>query len=463
MLQQSIIAELRDIVGAANVLTNPEDIFLYEYDASMDFGTPDAIVLPGTAQEVSEVVKLAGREKIPFTARGAATNLSGGAIAVRGGLMLSTTRLNRLVEIDIPNQRIIVEPGIFNLDVQKVLAPYGYLYAPDPASQKVSTMGGNVGENSGGPHCLKYGVTTNHVLGLEVVLPNGEIVELGGKALDTPGYDLVGLFVGSEGTLGIVTRLTLRIIRQPEAIKTMLVVFPSLESAGQAVSDIIAAGIIPATLEMMDNLIIRAIEKAIRAGYPVDAEAVLIVELDGLRDDQDRMAGEIMQICDRAGAQNVRIAQTQQERDQLWAGRRGAFGAVGSIRPNYLVCDGTVPRTMLPDVLRRVSQVGEEYGVLIGNVFHAGDGNLHPLILFDARNEEEVARVREAALEILKVCVEAGGTITGEHGVGVEKLVGMKLMFSDADLQAMAWVKDVFDPQGLANPDKVLPPTPEAA
>ena len=324
-------------------------------------------------------------------------------------------------------------------------------------------MGGNVGENSGGPHCLKYGVTTNHVLGLEVVLPNGEIVELGGKALDTPGYDLVGLMVGSEGTLGIVTKLTLRIIRQPEAIKTLLIVFPSLESAGQAVSDIIAAGIIPATLEMMDNLIIRAIEKAVRAGYPVDAEAVLIVEVDGLKDDQERMADEIMQLCSHAGAQSTRIAQTQQERDQLWSGRRGAFGAVGSIRPNYLVCDGTVPRTTLPDVLRRVSQIAEEYGVLIGNVFHAGDGNLHPLILFDVRDEDEMDRVRKAALEIMQVCVDAGGTITGEHGVGVEKLAGMKLMFSDADLRAMDSVKDVFDPKRLANPEKVLPPAHETA
>jgi glycolate oxidase len=457
MLDPETLADLQTAIGKDNVLVDPEDIFLYQYDASMDFATPDAIVLPGTGQEVADVVKLANRKNIPFTARGAGTNLSGGSVASQGGLVISTTRLSRIIELDIPNHRVVVEPGVFNLDVQKALAPHGYLYAPDPASQKVSTMGGNVGENAGGPHCLKYGVTTNHVLGLEVVLPDGEIVRFGGKALDTPGYDLVGLFVGSEGTLGIVTQLTLRIIRQPEAIKTMLVVFDSLESAGQAVSDVIAAGIIPATLEMMDNLIIRAVENSIQAGYPVEASAVLIVELDGLKDDQDRMADEVMQICYHAGAESVKVARTQEERDQLWTGRRGAFGAVGSVRPNYLVCDGTVPRTMLPTVLRQVAEIGVEHDVLIGNVFHAGDGNLHPLILFDARDAQETSRVERAALAILQACVDAGGTITGEHGVGLEKLAGMGLIFSEADLQAMTWVKEGFDPAGLANPDKVLP------
>ncbi len=457
MLEPEILSEIAAIVGPEHVLTSPEDIFLYQYDASMDFAMPDAVALPGSGREVAELVKLANRHSIPFTARGAGTNLSGGSVASRGGLVISLGRLNRILEIDIPNQRMVVEPGVFNLDVQKALAPYGYLYAPDPASQKVSTLGGNVGENAGGPHCLKYGVTTNHVLGLEVVLPNGDTVELGGKALDTPGYDLVGLFVGSEGTLGIVTKLILRIMRQPEAIKTMLVVFESLEAAGQAVSDIIAAGVIPATLEMMDNVIIRAIEKTFKAGYPLDAEAVLIIEVDGLKDDQDRLAEEIMQICYRAGATSVSVARSPEERDQLWAGRRGAFGAVGSIKPNYLVCDGTVPRTMLPGILKRVAQIGQKHDVLIGNVFHAGDGNLHPLILFDARDSNETGRVRAAALEILEACVEAGGTITGEHGVGLEKLAGMPLIFSAADLEAMRKVKQAFDPAGLANPDKVLP------
>ena len=457
MLKPEIVVKLEGIVGKANVLSSSEDILLYQYDASLDEGVPDAIVLPGTAEEVVGVVKLAHQEGIPFTPRGAGTNLSGGSVTSRGGLVLNTSRLSRILEIDIANQRMVVEPGLFNLDVQKALAPYGYLYAPDPASQKVSTMGGNVAENSGGPHCLKYGVTTNHVLGLEVVMPDGQTVQFGGKALDTPGLDLVGLFVGSEGTFGVVTKVTVRIMRQPEAIKTLLVVFESLEDAGRAVSDIIAAGIIPATLEMMDNVIIRAVENTVKAGYPLDAAAVLIVELDGLKDDQERVAGEIMGICRAAGATSVKAAQSAAERDQLWAGRRGAFGAVGSVRPNYLVCDGTVPRTKLPETLRRVTEVASKYNLLIGNVFHAGDGNLHPLILFDARDTEETLRVRQAALEILQVCADVGGTITGEHGVGLEKLTGMGMIFSPEDLKAMYWVKQVFDPAGLANPDKVLP------
>ena len=457
MLTPEVLAGLEAIVGKANVLFSPEDILLYQYDASLDEGVPDAIVLPGTVEEVVAVIRMAHREGIPFTPRGAGTNLSGGSVASRGGLVLNTGRLNRILEIDIPNQRMVVEPGLFNLDVQKALAPFGYLYAPDPASQKVSTMGGNVAENSGGPHCLKYGVTTNHVLGLEVVMPDGEVVQLGGKALDTPGLDLVGVLVGSEGTLGVVTKITVRVMRQPEAIKTLLVVFERLEDAGRAVSDIIAAGIIPATLEMMDNVIIRAVEKTVKAGYPLEAAAVLIIELDGLRDDQERVAGEIAGICRAAGATSVKAAQTAAERDQLWAGRRGAFGAVGSVRPNYLVCDGTVPRTKLPETLHRVTEVARKYDLLIGNVFHAGDGNLHPLILFDARDTEETLRVRQAALEILEICAGVGGTITGEHGVGLEKLTGMPMIFSREDMKAMSWVKQVFDPAGLANPDKVLP------
>jgi glycolate oxidase len=457
MLDTKILEELQALVGEENVLTSPEDLLLYEYDASLDMARPDAVVLPGTAQEIAAMVKLCNRENIPFTARGAGTNLSGGSVPHRGGLVIVTSRLNRVLEIDIPNQRAVVEPGLFNLDLQKALARYGYLYAPDPASQKVSTLGGNVAENSGGPHCLKYGVTTNHVLGLEVVLPNGETVELGGKALDTPGYDLVGLLVGSEGTLGIVTRIVVRIMRQPEAIKTMLVIFDDLERAGRAVSNIIAAGIIPATLEMMDKIIIEAVETTIKAGYPLDAEAVLIIELDGLKDDMERVAEEIMDICHQAGAREVRVARTQAERDQLWAGRRGAFGAIGSVRPNYLVCDGTVPRTQLPRVLRQVAEIGQKYGLVVANVFHAGDGNLHPLILFDASQEGQAERVRQAGAEILAACVEAGGTISGEHGIGLEKIKAMDLIFSPQDVTAMRLVKETFDPQDLCNPGKILP------
>jgi glycolate oxidase len=457
VLDSHTIAELETIVGKEYVLSSPEDILLYGYDASLDSHAPQVIVLPGSAEEIAAVVRLAHRWGVPFTARGAGTNLSGGSIPIEGGVVIVTTRLNHILEIDVPNQRMVVEPGIFNLGVQKALAPHGYLYAPDPSSQKVSTMGGNVAENSGGPHCLKYGVTSNHVLGLQVVLPDGSIVELGGKALDAAGYDWVGVLVGSEGTLGIVTKMTLRIMRQPEAIKTLLVIFDGLEPAGQAVSDIIAAGIIPATLEMMDNTMIRAVEANMKAGYPLDAEAVLIVELDGLKDDQERIAGEIEAICRKAGATSVKAARTAAERDQLWAGRRGAFGSVGVLAPNYLVCDGTVPRTKLPIVLRRIAEIGKRYNLLVGNVFHAGDGNLHPLILFDARHPGVTERVKAAGHEILAACAEVGGTITGEHGVGLEKLADMPLVFSQADMRVMAWVKDVLDPDGLANPGKVLP------
>ncbi len=457
MLEENILDQLRAIVGEESVLTTPEDLLLYEYDASLDMARPEAIVLPGSAEEVAAVVKSCNRQEIPFTARGAGTNLSGGSVPCRGGLVIVTTRLKRIVEIDIPNQRAIVEPGLSNLDLQKALARHGYLYAPDPASQKVSTLGGNVGENSGGPHCLKYGVTTNHVLGLEVVLPDGEIVQLGGVAPDTPGYDLVGLQVGAEGTLGIVTKVMVRIMPQPEAIKTVLVIFDDLETAGRAVSAIVATGIIPAALEMMDKIIIQAVEAKMKAGYPLDAEVVLIIELDGLKDDLERVAGEIMDICWAVGAHEVKAARTQAERDQLWAGRRGAFGAVGSVRPNYLVCDGTVPRTELPQVLRRVADIGRKYGLAIANVFHAGDGNLHPLILFDARHEGEEEKVRQAGAEILAACAEAGGTISGEHGIGLEKISALDLIFSPQDIEAMRRVKEVFDPQNLCNPGKILP------
>lgn len=462
MIEERVLAALKNIVGEEYVLTDPVDLLLYTYDASLHSGRPDAVVLPQSTEEVAAVMALTHQEGIPVTARGGGTNLSGGSVAARGGIVLSLSRMTRIVEIDVPNQRAVVEAGVYNLTLQEALAPLGYLYAPDPASQKVSTMGGNVGENAGGPHCLKYGVTTNHVLGLEVVLPDGKVVHIGGKAWDMPGYDLIGLLVGSEGTLGVVTKIIVRIMPQPETIKTMLVIFESLESAGQAVSDIIAAGIIPATLEMMDQLVIQAIEAANPAGYPLDAEAVLIIELDGLRDDMERLAAEISAICMRNKAREVRVAKDAAERDRLWAGRRGAFGAVGRIRPNYLVNDGTVPRTALPAVLRKVKEIGQRYGLPIGNVFHAGDGNLHPLILFDPRVEGAKELVERAGSEIMAACVEAGGTITGEHGIGLEKIHGMPLIASDAAIQAMRWVKEAFDPWGLTNPDKVLPAEKQA-
>jgi glycolate oxidase len=350
-----------------------------------------------------------------------------------------------------------VEPGYLNLELSSALAPYGYYFAPDPASQKTSTIGGNVGENAGGPHCLKYGVTTNHILGLQAVLPDGSVVAMGGKALDTPGYDLTGLFVGSEGTLGIVTRITVRIMRLPESVKTLLAIFETIDDAANCVSEIIAKGILPATLEMMDRTVIKAVEMAYQSGYPLDAEAVLIIELDGLRDGQERLAQEIVATCRHHNVREVKVAQDAAERDRLWAGRRGAFGAMTKLAPNYIVNDGTVPRTQLPIVLKEVARIGQKYNVAIGNVFHAGDGNLHPLVLFHQLDKDETERAIACAYDILEVCVRAGGTISGEHGVGVEKRAAMGLVFSSQDVAAMRQVKQAFDPLNLCNPGKVLP------
>jgi len=352
---------------------------------------------------------------------------------------------------------VVVQPGIVTLNLKNFLAKHGYLYQPDPASEKASTIGGNVSENSGGPHCLKYGVTSNHVLGAEIVLFDGEIVQVGGKALENPGFDLPGIITGSEGTLGILTKLILRIVPKAEAVKTMMCIFNSIADGGDTVSAIIADGIIPAALEMMDNLTIKAVEDFYHAGLPKDAAAVLIVELDGLKDGMERQTERVREICRKNHVREIRVANDQAERDVIWAARKGAFGAVGRLRPNYLVNDGTVPRTKLPETLAKVIAVGEKYNLPIANVFHAGDGNLHPLILFDERDEDELARVHKAANEIMEVCVEMGGTISGEHGIGVEKLKGMSMVFSDRDLIAMNQVKAAFDPVERFNPGKALP------
>ncbi|MBM4045300.1 MAG: FAD-binding protein [Planctomycetes bacterium] len=429
----------------------------YEYDAGVDRRRPDAVVFPTRKEQVVEVVKLAGAEGVPFVARGAGTNLSGGSIPAKGGLIVEFARMNRILELDIPNQRAVVEPGVINLDLNAALAEHGYFYAPDPASQKVSTMGGNVGENSGGPHCLKYGVTTNHVLGLEVVLPDGELARFGGKAFDAPGYDLTGLFVGSEGMFGLVTEITVRILRQPEAVKTLLAVFNTIEDAADSVSAIIARGILPATLEMMDKAVMEVVEASFHCGYPLDAEAVLIAEVDGLRDGLERLAESITEICRAHRAREVRAAKDAAEAAQLWAGRRGAFGAIARLSPGYLTMDGTVPRTELPRVLRGSLAIGRKYGLRAANVFHAGDGNLHPLLLFDERDPAQAEAAHLAAMEILALCASAGGTITGEHGVGLEKRAAMPLVFSEADLDAQKKVRAAFDPTGLCNPGKMFP------
>ncbi|MCX8118767.1 MAG: FAD-binding protein [Desulfobacterota bacterium] len=457
MNREQRIEALAQIVGKENVAHSETDLLLYGYDASLFKGKPDCIVYPGSTQEVSEVVKFCHREKIPVIARGSGTNLSGGTVPTNGGVILHFSRMNRVLEIDIENQRAVVEPGLFTLALKNQLARFGFVYQPDPASEKVSTFGGNFAENSGGPHCLKYGVTTNHVLGAEIVLPDGEVIQVGGKALDSPGYDLTGLLVGSEGTLGIATKLILRIMPKPEAVKTMLAIYNSLEDAGRTVSAIIAEGIVPATLEILDKLTIKAVEASVRAGFPLDAEAVLLIEIDGLQDGLERLAQRIIEICWANHAREVKSAKTEAERTQLWAGRKGAFGAVARLRPNYLVCDGTVPRTKLPEVLGRVMEVSRKYDLPIANVFHAGDGNLHPLILFDERNPEELEKVHRAGSEIMKICAEAGGTISGEHGIGTEKMKEMFFIFSVQDIAAMKKVKRAFDPEGIFNPGKILP------
>ena len=456
-MDTKIRERIQAIVGKENVLWKDPDLQVYSYDAGLDKGKAGLVVFPSDGKQVAEIVKVHFENGLSYVARGSGTNLTGGTIPMNGGTVIEISRMNRILEMDLENERVIVEPGIFNLTLQNALAEKGYYYAPDPASQKVATLGGNVGENSGGPHCLKYGVTSNHVMGAEVVLPNGEMTWIGGKSLDAPGPDIMGLLVGSEGTLGIATKIVCRIMRMPERVVTMLVIFNDVESAGQTVSDIIADGIIPATLEIMDNVVIRAVEDSVHAGYPVDAEAVLIIELDGLTDGMDEQMKRIVEICEQDGAVSHRMAKDANERNELWMGRRNAFGAVARVRPAYLVCDGTVPRTELPKALAAVKAIGKKYNLPIGNVFHAGDGNLHPLIMFDDRDADELERVQKAGSEILKACADLGGTISGEHGIGVEKLRDMKFVFTDADINMMRGVSVGIDPNGLCNPGKLIP------
>ena len=456
--KRSLHRGLRRVVGANAVLDDPGSLAAYSYDSSLQSASPDLVVFPRTTEHVAQIVRLLAAARVPYVARGAGTNLSGGSIPLQGGAVIALAGMNKILDIDTENLYARVEPGLTNLALQEALAPRGFFYAPDPASQKVSTLGGNFAENSGGPHCLKYGVTTNHILGATLVTPEGDVVELGGETLEGPDSGLLGLLVGSEGTLGIATEIVCRIMPLPEAVRTMLAVFDSVEQAGRAVSDIIADGVLPATLEMMDNMVIRAVEQSLKAGYPTDAAAVLIIEIDGPREGLDETAAEIEKICGRNDAREVRAARDEAERAQLWAGRRGAFGAVARLHPNYMVSDGTVPRTRLPDVLRSVAEIGRRYDLEIGNVFHAGDGNLHPLLFFDSRDAAQVERVHRAGEEILAACVEAGGTITGEHGVGIEKIEAMSSFFGPAEIDLMRRIKTALDPAGLCNPGKILPP-----
>ena len=454
---QTLIDRLGEIVGPDNVLSSRMDLMLYSYDASPEKGEPDVVVLPGSTEDVSKIMALAHKEKIPILGRGSGTNLTGGTIPVKGGIVVHFSRMNRILDLDIPNRTVTVEPGIITLDLQAEVLKKGFIYQPDPASQKVSTIGGNIAENSGGPHCLKYGVTSNHIQGLELVLDDGTVVQTGGKSWDRPGYDITGLFVGCEGTLGMVTKAILKLERAPESVKTMLAVYETIEDGANTVSAIIAEGIIPATLEMMDNRVMRAVEETIHVGYPLDAAAVLIIELDGMPQGMEECAEKIMAICRENNVREIKLAKDETERATLWAGRKGAFGAVGQVRPSYQCCDGTVPRTKLPEVLNKVIRIGEKYDLPIGNVFHAGDGNLHPLIMFDERDPEEKARVQKAATEILKACADAGGTISGEHGVGLEKLRETSFIFCETDLAFERTLKQAFDPGNIINPGKMIP------
>lgn len=435
-----------------------KDLIAYSYDATPRQEMPEVIVFPHSTAEVSAVMKAAHREKIPVVPRGAGTNLSGGTIPIKGGIILETSRMNRILEIDTANRRTVVEPGVVNLDLQNALAPLGFFYPPDPASQKSSTLGGNIGENAGGPLCLRYGVTSKYVCGMEVVLATGEVVDIGSYADDPPGYDLRGLLIGSEGILAMATKLILHIIPKPEATQTMLAIFDSLEDSGQAVSDIISVGIIPGALELLDKTMCWVIEQSVSAGYPLDAAGVLLIEAAGLTDNLDRQVQEISEICRKNKVRELRIAQTNAERDTLWKGRRGAFGAVARICPLYQVNDVTVPRDKLAQALHKVGEIAEKYHLIIANVAHAGDGNLHPLVLFDAKKPEECVAAEEAGEEILDTCIALGGTITGEHGIGLLKIKAMYLMFDASDLAAMRKVKIVFDPDDVLNPGKIFPP-----
>jgi glycolate oxidase len=456
--KQALRQELEAIVGQGGVLSDPDELLVYESDGLTLFrALADFVVFPRETAHVAAVVRLAGREGIPFVARGAGTGLSGGCLPAEGGIVLSLMRMNRVLEVDYDNQLAVVEPGVVNLHLSWAVGPNGYYYAPDPSSQQACTIGGNIANNSGGPHTLKYGVTTNHVLGLEVVMPDGETVWLGGKTRETPGYDLAGVFVGSEGTFGVVTKIVVRILKKPQAVKTVLAVFDEIDRASAAVSAIIARGLVPAAMEMIDQLTIEAVEDAFGCGYPRDAAAALLIELDGLAVGMEAQAARIVEACRESGAREVRTAADEAERQLLWKGRKSAFGAYGRVSPAYMVMDGVIPRTKLPYVLGRVNEIVAAHGLRVGNVFHAGDGNLHPNILYDPRRAGEEARVVAAGAEIMKICAEVGGSISGEHGIGLEKADFMPFIFSAADLALMQRLKSAFNASGLCNPGKVFP------
>jgi glycolate oxidase subunit GlcD len=458
-LPTRVVEKLKSILGPRFVLTGRDEVLVYESDAlTIHKCLPPAVLIPGNAREVSEAVKILAEERIPFAPRGAGTGLSGGSLSQGGAVIIELARLNRILKLDYENRIAVVEPGVINVHLSQATAPHGFHYAPDPSSQMACTIGGNIAENSGGPHCLKYGMTTNHVLSIDVVLPTGELITLGGGGVDAPGYDLLGLFVGSEGTFGIVTQATLRLTPLPESIKTLLAEFNTITDASRSVSAIIAAGILPAALEMLDGATIRAIENSIFAGgFPTDVAALLIIEIDGLAAGLDEGAEKIRQICNEHGARAIRVAANEAERQRLWAARKRAFGAMGRIDTDLMVQDAVIPRSRLPEVLDRIYRIAESHGLEVANVFHAGDGNLHPNMSFDGRDPDQVERVTAASQEIMQLCVDVGGSITGEHGVGLDKIDFMKLIFDQNDMERMLQVRDAFNPLGLCNPSKVIP------
>ena len=457
-ISDQFLRELAEIVGAERLLSSRDELLVYECDGYVvEKNVPDIVVFPTNADEVVSIVKTCVQHDVPFVPRGAGTSLAGGCLPVGGGVMIALTKMREIIEINLRDRYAVVEPGVVNINLTRALAGSGFHYAPDPSSQGACTLGGNVATNSGGPHTLKYGVTVNHVIGIEFVTPEGELVRLGGPLGRGNNFDFTGLFVGSEGTFGVVTKIWVKITRNPAAYRTMLAIFDSVDDCTQAISNIIGAGIVPAALEMMDKGIVGALEEAFHFGFPLDAEAVLLIEVDGLEVAVDAEAETITRLCKETGAREVRLSQTEEERALLWKCRKQAFGAIGRLSPSYCTQDGVVPRTKLPEILRFISDVSQRHDVGVVNVFHAGDGNLHPILLFDERDADQIKRVMEASNEILAKCIELGGSVTGEHGIGVEKISFMKELFTDEDLTVMEDVRKIFNPEGRCSPGKLLP------
>ncbi|HEY2351859.1 MAG TPA: FAD-linked oxidase C-terminal domain-containing protein [Candidatus Acidoferrum sp.] len=456
-MDRSVIRGLESIVGASTVLDRPEDLLLYEYDGSVEKARPGAVVFPRSTEQVSRIVRLAAQHDIPVIGRGAGTGLSGGALARTGGILMVFSRMNGILEIDVENQRAVVQPGVVNYEMSRAVEHAGLYFAPDPSSQKSCTIGGNVLENAGGPHTLAYGVTSNHVTALELVLPDGEIFRVGSRHGDTLGYDLTGLLVGSEGTLALVTEITVKLLRKSESVKTLLAIFDRVDDASETVAEVTARAITPAACEMLDGWTLRAVEDFIHAGFPMDSAAVLLIELEGLAESVASQAEGVEEVCRMHHAREVRVARDDRERDLLWKGRKNAFGAMGRLAPSNYTLDGVIPRSKIPQALRRIKELGEKYQFQIGNIFHAGDGNLHPIVLFDPRDPAQYQKAVEVSAEIIRYCVEIGGALTGEHGVGMEKSELMPLLFSDADFELMRRVHDAFNPACALNPGKIFP------